>query len=75
LSCAKATTSAVTVVIGPVGPEHWIRVPPKADVTRAISAAESIPAKAPLPESKPNAAPNVSATKLTVKPATTFCNK
>jgi len=72
-SCAKATRVAVTAVIGPVGPEHWIRVPPISDVIKAITAAESIPANAPRPDKSPNAAPRLNATKLTVNAATTFC--
>ena len=71
-SCENATKTAVTAVIGPVGPEHWILVPPSSDVIEAIMAAEIMPVKAPLPESIPNAAPKLKATKLTVKAAITF---
>ena len=73
LSCANATTTAVTVVMGPVGPEHWTLVPPSREVMNAMMAADIIPAKAPLPDKRPKAAPSVRATKLTVKPAIRFC--
>ncbi len=69
-SCANATTTAVTAVIGAVGPEHWMRVPPSSDVIDAMMAAEMMPANAPRPERIPNAAPRLIATKLTVRPAT-----
>ena len=72
-SFANATNTAVTAVIGPVGPEHCILVPPRIDATEAMIAADIIPAKAPLPDKIPNAAPRLSATKLTVRAATIFC--
>jgi len=55
--------------MGAVGPEAWIRVPPKSEVIIGITAAPIMPAKAPLPDITPKAAPNERAAKLTVKPA------
>lgn len=66
------TTAAITVVMGPVGPLHCMRVPPRAEVIDAMRAAENIPAKAPRPERTPKAAPSERATKLTVSAAIRF---
>ena len=59
-------------VIGAVGPEHCTRVPPNRAVTTAMIPAEIMPANAPRPERRPNAAPKLMATKLTVRPTSTF---
>ncbi len=62
-------------VMGPVGPEHCTRVPPRRAVTVAMSPAEIIPAKAPRPDNSPKAAPRLKATKLTVSPAMIFSTR
>ena len=59
---------AATTLIGAVGPEHWTRVPPNSEVSIDMIPADIMPAKAPLPERMPKAAPRLSATKLTVNP-------
>ena len=60
---------ADTAVIGAVGPDACSRVPPKMEVMIGMTAAPIIPAKAPRPDIVPNAAPRLSAAKLTVSPA------
>lgn len=59
----------MTVVIGAVGPDACILVPPSKDVMIGIRPAASIPAKIHLQDCKPNAAPNESAAKETVNQA------
>jgi hypothetical protein len=61
-------TVAATTLIGAVGPEHWTRVPPNSEVSIDMIPADTMPAKAPLPERMPKAAPKLSATTLTVNP-------
>ena len=58
--------SAVTVVIGAVGQDACILVHPNKEVMIGIIAAANIPAKIPLHDWSPNAAPNESAAKETV---------
>lgn len=56
-------TVAATTLIGAVGPEHWTRVRPNSEVSIDMIPADIMPAKAPLPERMPKAAP-----RLTVNP-------
>src|SRR5690606_6195366 len=69
VSYANATDKAETAVIGAVGPEAWMRVPPKIDAMIGITAAPIMPANPPLPDMTPKAAPSEIAAKLTVRPA------
>lgn len=65
----KATISAVTVVIGAVGPDAWIFVQPSNEVMIGMIAAANIPAKIPLHDWSQNAAQRERAANETVSQA------
>ena len=64
--------AAITTVIGPVGPEICVGVPPKKEAKNPNMIAPYIPAVAPSPLATPNARPNGSATTAAVKPPKIF---
>jgi hypothetical protein len=61
-------TVAATIVIGPVGPEIWLGVPPNKAAKKPTQIAPYNPATGPAPDATPNASASGSATIAAVRP-------
>ncbi len=62
------TITAIAMVIGPVGPDIWVRVPPNTAAKKPTAMAPYMPDAAPRPEATPNASATGSATYVAVMP-------
>ena len=62
------TTTAIAMVIGPVGPEIWEGVPPKTEAKKPTAMAPYIPAIGPMPDAAPKAKATGNATTAVVTP-------
>ena len=62
LATIPAMTTILTAVIGAVGPDIWVLVPPKSAAKKLINIAPYKPALGPSPELTPNANANGNAT-------------
>ena len=61
-------TTAMAIVMGPVGPDIWVRVPPNTAANNPTPIAPYKPAAAPSPVATPNARATGSATTADVTP-------